>query len=62
MRCWATANATKAQCGKRSWRPGTTSSTTWSFVIDYNKVQAKGFLSEDMSIEPLADKLRAFNL
>ena len=32
------------------------------FVIDYNKVQAKGFFSQDMSIEPLADKLRAFNL
>lgn len=32
------------------------------FVIDYNKVEAKGFLSQDMSIEPLADKLRAFNL
>ncbi len=32
------------------------------FVIDYNKVQAKGFLSQDMSIEPLAGKLRAFNL
>lgn len=31
-------------------------------VIDYNKVQAKGFVSQDMSIEPLADKLRAFNL
>lgn len=32
------------------------------FVIDYNKVEAKGFLSLDMSLEPLADKLRAFNL
>ena len=32
------------------------------FVIDYNKVQAKGFVNLDMSIEPLADKLRAFNL
>jgi len=31
-------------------------------LIDYNKVEAKGFLSEDMSIEPLAEKLRAFNL
>jgi transketolase len=31
-------------------------------VIDYNKVQAKGFLSQDMSIEPLADKLRAFQM
>ena len=30
-------------------------------IIDYNKVQAKGFLSQDMSLEPLADKLRAFN-
>ncbi|NQT48020.1 MAG: transketolase [Chloroflexi bacterium] len=30
-------------------------------IIDYNKVQAKGFLSQDMSIEPVADKLRAFN-
>ena len=28
------------------------------FIIDYNKVQAKGFLSQDMGIEPLADKLR----
>ena len=32
------------------------------FVIDYNKVEAKGFISQDMSLEPLADKLRAFNL
>ena len=32
------------------------------FVIDYNKVQAKGFLSQDMGIEPIADKLRAFQL
>jgi len=30
-------------------------------IIDYNKVEAKGFLSQDMSIEPLADKLHAFN-
>jgi transketolase len=30
-------------------------------IVDYNKVQAKGFLSQDMGIEPLADKLRAFN-
>jgi len=33
-----------------------------TFVIDYNKVEAKGFLHADMSIEPLADKLAAFNL
>lgn len=32
------------------------------FAIDYNKVAAKGFISQDMSIEPLADKLRAFGL
>ncbi len=32
------------------------------FIIDNNKVQAKGYLSTDMSIEPLADKLAAFNL
>jgi len=32
------------------------------FIIDYNKVQAKGFVNTDMSIEPLADKLAAFNL
>ena len=32
------------------------------FVIDYNKVQAKGFVNLDMSIEPLAEKLAAFNL
>ena len=31
------------------------------FFIDYNKVQAKGFVNLDMSIEPLAEKLRAFN-
>ncbi len=30
-------------------------------IIDYNKVQAKGFVNQDMSIEPLADKLKAFN-
>ncbi len=32
------------------------------FMIDNNKVQAKGFVHIDMSVEPLADKLRAFNL
>ena len=32
------------------------------FVVDYNKVQAKGFLSRDMSLEPFADKLCAFGL
>ena len=32
------------------------------FVVDYNKVQAKGFLSQDMRLEPFADKLRAFGL
>lgn len=32
------------------------------FIIDYNKVEAKGFLSDDMSLEPLGDKLAAFNL
>jgi len=32
------------------------------FMIDYNKVEAKGFVHEDMSIEPLVDKLAAFNL
>ena len=32
------------------------------FIVDYNKVQAKGFVQQDMSIEPLADKLAAFNL
>jgi transketolase len=33
-----------------------------AFFVDYNKVQAKGFLSEDMSLEPFAEKLRAFGL
>ena len=33
-----------------------------AFLIDYNKVEAKGFISQDMSLEPFADKLRAFNL
>jgi len=32
------------------------------FIIDNNKVQAKGFVHSDMSIEPLVDKLTAFNL
>ena len=32
------------------------------FVIDKNKVQAKGFVSLDMSVDPLPEKLRAFNL
>jgi len=32
------------------------------FVIDHNKVKAKGFVDQDMAIEPLADKLRAFDL
>jgi transketolase len=31
-------------------------------LSDNNKVQAKGFVQTDMSIEPLADKLAAFNL
>jgi transketolase len=30
-------------------------------LIDYNKVQAKGFVNLDMSIAPLSDKLEAFN-
>lgn len=30
------------------------------FIIDYNKVQAKGFVHADMGIEPLDDKLKAF--
>lgn len=29
-------------------------------IIDYNKLQAKGFVHEMMSIEPLADKWRSF--
>lgn len=29
-------------------------------VVDYNKVMAKGFVWDEMSIEPLADKWRAF--
>jgi transketolase len=33
-----------------------------AFLIDANKVQAKGFVSREMSIEPLAAKLAAFNL
>ena len=32
------------------------------FIIDNNKLQAKGFVSTDMSIEPLTDKLSAFNI
>lgn len=32
------------------------------FLVDYNKVQAKGFVKDDMTVEPLADKLRAFNM
>jgi transketolase len=32
------------------------------FVIDNNKVQAKGIISLEMNIEPLAKKLDAFNL
>jgi len=32
------------------------------FLVDANKVQAKGFVNLDMSIEPLARKLEAFNL
>jgi transketolase len=32
------------------------------FVIDYNKVQAKGFICDDMGLEPLKDKLEAFGL
>lgn len=31
------------------------------FLIDYNKVQAKGFVNKDMQIEPLADKVKSFN-
>jgi transketolase len=29
-------------------------------VVDYNKVQAKGFVWDEMNIEPLADKWRSF--
>lgn len=29
-------------------------------IIDYNKIQAKGFINEIMGLEPLADKWRAF--
>jgi transketolase len=32
------------------------------FVVDFNKVQAKGFVNLDMGIEPLTEKLKAFNL
>ena len=32
------------------------------FIIDSNKVQAKGFVNLDMSVEPLPDKMRAFNM
>jgi len=32
------------------------------FIIDNNKVQAKGFVNTDMSIEPIADKLAAFKI
>jgi transketolase len=32
------------------------------FIIDNNKVQAKGFVNSDMSIEPLGEKLDAFNI
>jgi len=30
------------------------------FIIDYNKVQAKGFINNDMGLDPLEDKLKAF--
>ncbi len=33
-----------------------------AFLIDANKVQAKGFVSQEMSIEPLGRKLSSFNL
>lgn len=32
------------------------------FIIDSNKVQAKGYVNTDMSIEPLSDKLSAFKI
>lgn len=32
------------------------------FIIDYNKVQAKGFISDDMGLEPFKDKLEAFGM
>jgi len=32
------------------------------FIIDNNKVQAKGYVEADMAIEPLADKLKAFRI
>jgi len=32
------------------------------FIIDNNKVQAKGFVNTDMSVEPLAGKLSAFKI
>ncbi len=32
------------------------------FIIDNNKVKAKGFVNQDMSVEPLVDKLQAFKM
>jgi transketolase len=32
------------------------------FLIDSNKSQAKGFVSQEMSLAPMADKLAAFNI
>jgi transketolase len=31
-------------------------------IVDYNKLQAKGFLYEEIGLEPLADKLKSFGL
>ena len=31
-------------------------------IVDYNKVQAKGFLYEEIGLEPLGDKLKSFGL
>ncbi len=31
-------------------------------IVDYNKVQAKGFIYEEIGLEPLEDKLKAFGL
>ena len=58
----ATASATKDRSGRRSWPPATTGSTTWSSSSTTTRCRRRDSCSQDMSIEPLADKLAAFNL
>ena len=56
----ATANATKARCGRRRCAPANTSLSNLTVLVDYNKQQSYGTTYEVLDLEPFADKWRAF--